>query len=334
MASDSGAGIRAPPTPLLRSTPLSDNGREIFLKMDCFRPSGSFKDRGIGLKLSKLNSENRPHAMSSSGGNAGLATAVCGRRLGMRVTVVVPTTTKRLMLDKIRAEGAEVKVHGENWNAADDEVRRMIKEADGETVYVHPFDDEVMWQGHATLVHECHSQMREFFSGEQPEAIIVAVGGGGLLAGIAQGLVDVGWESTHIITAETIGSDALAQAVAAKQLVTLDAIKSIATSLGARRVSQRAFDIATGVWSVDGKKPDVKTVVVSDMDAVDACLRFTDDHRVLVEPACGAALSLVYKRHHVLSGYKRVVAVVCGGSGVSLRLLSEWKTQFLEDTTA
>lgn len=125
----SSSGLQTEFTPLLRSLPMSKRfDKSIFLKMDSFRPSGSFKDRGIGrqertsrrrnshagniwivgLKCFQLSQSGCKWIVSSSGGNAGLAVAHCGRVFDIPVTVVVPTSTKPLMLDRIRLQGAEV----------------------------------------------------------------------------------------------------------------------------------------------------------------------------------------------------------------------------------
>ena len=102
--------------------------------------------------------------------------------------------------------------------------------------------------------------------------------------------------------------------------MTLDSIDTIASSLGARRVSDRAF-----AWT---QTRPVVCAVVSDADAVRACKRFADDHLTLVEPACGAALSLAYDDHPALRPYKRLAVIACGGVVVSLEKLAAWGAQF------
>jgi L-serine/L-threonine ammonia-lyase len=105
-------------TPLLESAPLSAvAGTRVLLKMETVQPSGSFKDRGMAYMCAELKMRGATKLVCSSGGNAGHAVAAMGRRLGMEVKVIVPTTTKKIMLDKIRAQGADVQVHGENWSA-------------------------------------------------------------------------------------------------------------------------------------------------------------------------------------------------------------------------
>jgi L-serine/L-threonine ammonia-lyase len=286
--------------------------RETFVKMDAYQPTGSFKIRGIGLLCQRLKAEGARAFVSSSGGNAGLAAAYAGRALGVPVTVVVPSTTPDFMRRKIADLGARVTVEGDVWDVADDLARDMV--ARGEGAYVPPFDHPLLWEGHSTLVDEIVAE------GPVPDAIVVAVGGGGLLCGVAEGLARHGLDHVAIIAVETEGAASFARAVEAGRPVTLDRIDTIASSLGARQVADAAF-----AWS---ERRPVVPVTVSDADAVRACLRFADDHLALVEPACGAALSLAYDNHSALGAYARVAVIACGGVVVSLEKLAAWRAQF------
>ena len=235
------------------------------------------------------------------------------------MTVVVPSTTPAFMRERIAALGAKVIVEGDVWDAADALARAIS--ADSGAAYVSPFDHPLLWEGHASLVDEIAAQ------GAAPDAIVVAVGGGGLMCGVAEGLARNGLADTVIIAVETQGCAAsLARSMAAGESVTLDRIETIASSLGARRVADAAF-----AWT---ERRPVIPVVVSDADAVRACKRFADDHLALVEPACGAALSLAYDDHEALRPYGRIAVIACGGVVVSLEKLAAWSAQLLELTTA
>jgi L-serine/L-threonine ammonia-lyase len=312
---------RAPPqepslNPLHHVTPywplrgLDPQGtRETFVKMDSYQPSGSFKIRGIGLLCQRLKDEGARAFISSSGGNAGLAAAYAGHALGVPVTVVVPSTTPDFMHARIAALGAQVIVEGDVWDVADDLAQAMV--ARGEGAYVPPFDHPLLWEGHSTMVDEIVAQ------GPVPDAVVVAVGGGGLLCGVAEGLARHGLDAVTIVAVETEGSASLARSIEAGSPVTLERLETIASSLGARRVADAAF-----AWS---QRRPVTPVVVSDADAVRACARFADDHLNLVEPACGAALSLAYDDHPALAPYARVAVIACGGVVVSLEKLAAWR---------
>lgn len=296
-------------SPLLESVPLSNRiGIPVFLKMDNLQPSSSFKIRGIGLLCQRKAKQGAEHFISSSGGNAGLAVAFAGRKVQKKVTVIVPKTTLPTMREKLESEGAVVNIVGSVWDEAHEHALKIAKKKG--CAYIHPFDDPVIWEGHSTIIQEIAEQRAK------PGGIVVAVGGGGLLCGVLQGLHNVGWTDIPVFSAETQGAASLAAAIKAKKLVTLDKIETIATTLGARRVAAQAWK-----WA---KKYQVIPIVVSDKEALNACLSFADDHRMLVEPACGAALAAVYENRRELAGLSSVLVIVCGGAGVTLKLLSDW----------
>lgn len=296
-------------TPLIESHALSQAcGREVRLKLDALQPSGSFKLRGIGHACETLARQGKRRFIASSGGNAGMAVAYAGRRLSLPVTVVVPRTTTEHARAQIRAQGAELIVHGAVWDEAHALAQSLL---DGDAAFVHPFDDALLWEGHASLIDEVAA------AGFKPGAVVLAVGGGGLLAGVVQGLRRQGWNDVPVVAVETAGADSLARSLDAGRRITLDAITSVATSLGARQVCAEAFALA--------QSHPVRSAVVTDLQALDACLRFIDDHRLHVEPACGAALAMAYARSPVLQDLERILVVACGGTTNTLEQLRQWR---------
>ena len=298
-------------TPLWESRPLGARlGARVWLKLEAFQPTGSFKIRGVGHACQSALSDGARALVASSGGNAGYAVAYAGRQLGLPVTVVVPQTTSSLMLERLRGEGATVMQQGAAWDdshaVALDLARRQ------EAAYIHPFDDSRIWAGHASLVREVGE------AGVKPDRVVLAVGGGGLLCGVLEGMHRAGWQKVPVCAVETEGADSLYRSVRAGRLVTLPGIASLATSLGARQVASQAL-----AWT---RSHRVLPWVVSDRAAVGAVLRFADDHRLLVEPACGAALASVYDRAEPLRGAQNVLVVVCGGAGVTRQLLAKWSS--------
>lgn len=288
-------------TPLIESLPMERSlpGR-VWLKMEALQPCGSFKARGIGFACRHHRDQGRTRFVSSSGGNAGLAVAYSGRRLKIPVTVVVPESTPARARELIRAESAEVVVHGQSWQEAHDHALSLMND---DAAYIHPFDDPLVWEGHASLIEEVVR------AGLRPDAVVLSVGGGGLLSGVARGLRAAGLEDVTIVAAETIGADSFCQSVEAGHLVELERISSVATTLGAKRVTPQALEVS--------RTFKVVPMRVSDREAIDACLRFADDHRVIVEPACGAALAMVYQGAPPLQDAKDILVVVCGGVAVS-----------------
>ena len=295
-------------TPLLPSWPLSRAaGRELWLKLDALQPSGSFKIRGIGHACERRRAEGARRFVSSSGGNAGLAVAYAGRRLSVPVTVVVPESASARARELLQQEGAELRVHGATWQEANELALSLVGDADA---FIHPFDDPLVWEGHATLVDEVVR------TGLRPDAVVLSVGGGGLLCGIAEGLQRNGLGAVPIVAVETEGAASLRAALDAGQPVTLPRIDSIATSLGAKRVCDRAFE-----WT---RQHPVRSVLVSDDSALAACERFLDDHRILVEPACGASLAAAYAAASELQEFERVLVVVCGGATATIDQIRHW----------
>lgn len=295
-------------TPLVESLPLSlAAGRAVWLKLDALQPSGSFKIRGIGLACETYLQQGAKRFVSSSGGNAGLAVAYAGRKLGVPVTVVVPETTSARARELLKLEGAEVIVTGVSWLEANAHALSLVGPTDA---FLHPFDNPLLWQGHATMIDEVAQ------AGLKPDAIVLSVGGGGLLSGVAEGLHRNGWGDVSILAVETEGAASYDQALKAGQPVEIDNISSVATSLGAKRVCDTAF-----AWS---QKHPIRSILVSDRSAVAACERFLDDHRILVEPACGAALALAYDRPAELAAFNNTLFIVCGGATATLAQIKQW----------
>lgn len=284
--------------------------KQILLKMDCYQPTGSFKIRGIGKLCQDLVETGHKHLVSSSGGNAGYAVAYAGQKLGVKVTVFVPKTTNPVYLKYLNLEKAEVRMEGDVWDEAHQAAMEFVIET--KAAYIPPFDHPTIWSGHATMIDEIVQQC------QKPDAVIAAVGGGGLMCGILQGLEKHGWSDMVVCSVETEGAASLAETIKAGKMVTLDKIDTIATSLGAKRIAKRLFE-----WTQD--RPIIP-FVVSDADAASACRKFADDHRVLVEPACGAALSVIYniKRFKPLKSIKSILVIVCGGVGISIDLLDHY----------
>jgi L-serine/L-threonine ammonia-lyase len=297
-------------TPLIESRPLSRaSGSGVWLKLDAVQPSGSFKTRGIGFACGVYFERGARRFVSSSGGNAGLAVAFAGRALSIPVTVVVPETASTRAKELLEQENAEVVVHGASWQEANDHAQSLLGASDA---FLHPFDDPLVWTGHSTLVDEI---VRAGFT---PDAVVLSVGGGGLLCGVAEGLHRHGMDHVPIFAVETEGAASFHAGLQAGQPVEIDRIASVATSLGAKRVCERAIQ-----WS---KERPIRSLLVSDRSALEACERFLLDHRVLVEPACGASLAPLYERAPELRGFKNILVEVCGGATATIEQIRQWNS--------
>ncbi len=297
-------------TPLIESRPLSLAAqRSVWLKLDALQPCGSFKLRGVGHACEAHHARGARHFVSSSGGNAGLAVAYAGRKLGVPVTVVVPETTTERAKELLLLENAKVVVHGSSWQEANELALTLVGAGDA---FIHPFDDPLLWAGHASLVDEVAA------AGFKPDAVVLSVGGGGLLSGVVEGLQRNGWGDVPVLAVETTGAASLRAAMQAGHTVELERIASVASSLGAKRVAEQALACT--------QLHPVQSHLVSDRAALEACERFLMDHRVLVEPACGAALALAYAGD-ALADFENVLVVVCGGATATLGQIQEWLKQ-------
>lgn len=276
------------------------------------------------------------HFYCSSGGNAGLACVTAATTLQRPATIVVPLSTTPLMIEKLRTLGADVKQEGKHWSEADKYMREQLIANDPDGVYVPPFDHPDVWAGNATLVDEVEKQM----SGHGGyDAIVASVGGGGLFSGIMQGLEKHGrleggaLKRVKAMAVETEGAHSLAYSLEKKELSRLDAITSIATSLGATQVAEKCFE-----WA---QRPEVTSCVLSDAEAAMGAVCFADDERIVVEASCGVSLATVYNdalRKDLFPDIRdeefrklNVVIVVCGGSNVTLEMLEKYKQTYAQD---
>ena len=296
-------------TPLFLHHRLSkERGQNIYLKMDCYQPSGSFKIRGIGYLCTQQAQKGTKGFVSSSGGNAGLAVAYSGIQLELPVTIIVPSTTPEHVREKMRILDARVIEHGDVWDESDIFARNYAEQH--QCSYIHPFDDPTIWTGHSTLIDELKEQ------GPKPDLIVCSVGGGGLLCGIIEGLWKHGWNDVPVMAVETTGAASLHASVKAGSLVPIDSITSIAKTLGARKVASKALE-----WT---EKHPITCVQVSDEQTVHACIELLNEQRILVEPACSASYCVLSNRHPLLDQAQNIVVVICGGSGLTLDMLQEW----------
>lgn len=225
----------------------------------------------------------------------------------------MPSTTPEAVRQKIKLLGASVVVHGNVWDEAHEYALQLSNEKN--TIYVSPFDDPLLWEGHATMIDEAVAQC------EKPDAIVLSVGGGGLLCGVLEGLHRNNWGDIPVIAVETQGAASFYESVKAGKLIRLDDINTVASSLGAKQVASKALE-----WT---QRHKIIPHVVTDESAVKACLNFVDDYRVLVEPACGASLSLAYDNPSVIQSFKSILIIVCGGIGGDINKLLQWEKDIL-----
>ncbi len=302
-------GTRLHKTPLMRSTTIAELAgvAHVDLKCEAFQKTGSFKTRGSLNLLSQLDAASRARGVVSvSAGNHAQALAWCSRSEGVSCTVVMPELATQSKVDASRGYGAHVIQHG---TGADAFVKaRELAEQEGLT-FVHPFDDDRIIAGAGTTALEILEQCSQ-----PPDVVIVPVGGGGLISGIAVGIKEAS-PSTRVIGVEPVGAAVMRQSLDAGHPTRIPTMSTIADGLAAPMAGDRNFEIVRRY--VD----DV--VLVEDDEIKDAMRVLLSRCKILAEPAGAAATAALLSKRIALKPTDRVVALVSGGN-VDLSRLKEF----------
>jgi threonine dehydratase len=286
-------------TPCPRSGPLSDlTGARVFCKLDLLQRTGSFKERGARNALALLDEPRRARGVvAASAGNHALALAYHGRLLGIPVTVVMPRFAPLVKREACRGLGANVILEGESFEAARQQAERLV-DRDGLTL-VHGFDDADVIAGQGTMALEILEQVPD------TEAIIVPVGGAGLLAGVAVAAKALR-PSIRIVAAEAAASASLQASLAAGRPVAVEPRPTLADGLAVGKVGAIPFGLAS---------PLLDRVVSVGEEAISlAVLRLAELEKSVVEGAAAVPLAaLLDAACDDLRG-RSVVLLLCGGN--------------------
>ena len=284
-------------TPLVSSHSLGERiGAEAFLKLENLQRTGSFKVRGAVNAMSRLSPEaRRAGVVTMSAGNAAQAIAYAGRARGVRVTVVMPEGAPRTKIEATRGYGGEIRFAPEVTK-----LLPMVQELQARGLhFLHPFDDDDVIAGHASLGMEIVEDVPNV------DLVVVPVGGGGLISGIALAVKALR-PSARIVGVEPEGAQGVRKALDAGHVVRLDGVKTVADGLAAPFAGERNLEII---------KRDVDDVVVISDEAIIDGLRFLVARaRVVAEPAGAAAVGALLGGAVRAKPGERVVAVVSGGN--------------------
>ena len=275
-------------------------GNQVLLKREDNQPVFSFKLRGAYNKMAHLSPEQRARGViCASAGNHAQGVALGSQRLGCRAVIVMPVTTPQVKVDAVRHLGGEVVLHGDSYNDAYDHALK-VAEAEGLT-FVHPFDDPDVIAGQGTIGMEILRQH------EGPiDAVFVAIGGGGLISGVAAYIKAVRPE-IRIIGVQTVDSDAMLQSVRAGQRVRLNDVGLFADGTAVKFVGEETFRVAREL---------VDEFIVVDTDAVCAAMKDVfQDTRSILEPSGALAVAAV-KQYVAREGCadRTFVAITCGAN--------------------
>ena len=280
-------------------------GQDIYLKLENLQMTGSFKERGALSRISTLEpGEAAKGVVAASAGNHAQGVAYHATQRGIRSVIVMPLTTPLVKVQATRGFGAEVVLHGANYDEACTEATRLC-EAEGMT-FIHPFDDALVIAGQGTIGLELLEQIPGL------EAVVVPIGGGGLVGGIACALKE---SAPHIkvIGVQTSRLPSMSAAIDAGHPVTLDPSTTIADGIAVRRAGDVTFPIVA-------KYVD-EIVTVEEDEIASSILTLLEREKTLAEGAGAVALAaLLQKRTSLPQGAKTAV-LVCGGN-IDVTLLS------------
>ncbi|HEY9736143.1 MAG TPA: threonine ammonia-lyase, biosynthetic [Trichocoleus sp.] len=288
-------------TPLDRAPNLSSRlGNTLLLKREDMQSVFSFKLRGAYNKMAQLPADLLAQGViASSAGNHAQGVALGAHRLGTRAIIVMPTTTPQVKVDAVRSRGGEVVLHGETYDDAYAHARQL--EAEKGLTFIHPFDDPDVIAGQGTIGMEILRQW------QQPiHAIFVAIGGGGLISGIAAYVKRLRPE-IKIIGVEPIDADAMHRSLKAGQRVRLDQVGLFADGVAVRQVGEETFRLC---------QQYVDDIILVGTD--DTCAAIKDvfeDTRSILEPAGALAIAgaKAYVERENIQG-QTLVAVACGAN--------------------
>ena len=291
-----GAYVRRTPVMRLESGAFGLDAA-VSLKLELFQHMGSFKPRGA---FHRILCADVPAAgvITASGGNHGQAVAYAARVLGIDAEIFVPEGSPPLKAERIRRQGAKVTVTGQFY---DDAMEACLERAqESGALLIHPYDHEQVVAGQGTVGREIEAQLPDL------DTILVAVGGGGLAAGVAA------WYQSErcVVSVEPLGCPALAAALEAGEPVEVPVGGIAADSLGARRIGAVPFAVA--------KEHVSSSVLVPDEAILDARQRLWDSLRILAEPGGVASLAALLCGAYKPEAGERIGVIICGGNTGSL----------------
>lgn len=286
-----GRRVRRTPSVVVDADPF---GHPVALKLELLQHTGSFKARGMLNRLLATGQPPGGQVVAASGGNAGLAVAYAARELDLTARIVVPESSPPVKVARLRALGAQVTRTGAFYADAYAVAARLAEETGAPLV--HAYDQPEVAAGNGTLALELVEQVGHV------DTVLVAVGGGGLAAGVAAALAG----STRVVGVEPERCPTLHAALAAGEPVDVEVGGLAADSLGARRVG----DVC---WAVAGAT-GLTSVLVPDEAIARARGRLWGQLRVLAEYGGAAALAALLTGAYLPERGERVAAVVCGGN--------------------
>lgn len=283
-------------TPLLGSQSLSEQtGLRLFFKQELFQKTGSFKVRGVFNKLGRLSAEQRKNGVvSMSSGNHAQALSYAAGRSGIDSVVVMPAWSRAGKVEATRGYGGRIVLTEGDLMS---EVARLQEEE--QRTFVHPFDDPLVIAGQGTVGLELIEDL------DDPDYVLVTVGGGGLISGVAAAIKERS-PTTKVIGIEPEGAPAMSESLRRGTPVRLESTDTIADGLAAPFAGEETFKHVRRY--VD------EMLLVSDEEIVDALRLILERLKLVAEPSAAAALVPILTRRLTIPPRSKVVVILCGGN--------------------
>ncbi|PTX07420.1 threonine dehydratase [Capnocytophaga leadbetteri] len=284
------------PTHLIYSPIFSEeSGNQIYIKPENLQKTGAFKIRGAYNKINKLTEEEKKRGViASSAGNHAQGVAYAARELGIKAVIVMPKTTPLIKVQSTKKYGAEVVLYGDVYDDAYQKAKEL--EAQEGYVFVHPFDDIDVLEGQGTIALEILEEMPD------TEVIVVPIGGGGLISGIAAAAKMIK-PDIKIIGVEPSGAASATEALKKNKVVTLPEANTIADGTAVKRIGDLTFNCI--------KQYVDEVVTVDDYELTEAFLLLAEKHKIIAENSGILPLAALKK---LTERGKKVVPVVSGGN--------------------
>lgn len=284
------------PTHLIYSPIFSEeSGNQVYIKPENLQKTGAFKIRGAYNKINKLTEEEKKRGViASSAGNHAQGVAYAARELGIKAVIVMPKTTPLIKVQSTKKYGAEVVLYGDVYDDAYQKAKEL--EAQEGYVFVHPFDDIDVLEGQGTIALEILEEMPD------AEVIVVPIGGGGLISGIAAAAKMIK-PDIKIIGVEPSGAASATEALKKNKVVTLPEANTIADGTAVKRIGDLTFNCI--------KQYVDEVVTVDDYELTEAFLLLAEKHKLIAENSGILPLAALKK---LTERGKKVVPVVSGGN--------------------
>ncbi len=286
-------------TPIMEATLARDPlpvAAQVTFKLELNQVTGSFKARGaMNRLLGAERAEVSAGIVTASGGNHGLAVARTAKVAGVPAIIFVPETVSPAKVDKMRRWGAEVRIVGAEWSLSN--AAALDYASKSGAAYFHPFADPLVVAGQGTLGLEILDQIAAF------DTIVVAIGGGGLVAGLSTA-IKARRPEVRIVAVEPVGSPTMKASLDAGHVVTLQELTSRVATMTCRRTDERLFEIARRTVS------DV--VLVSDEAMLGASQWLWHEFGIAADLSGAASVAALQSGHPAFADSRKICAVICG----------------------